>query len=158
MRINELVQKINDIDGISAELDDVLVYVYQSSWNRKKWFLLVSVTDSPEKIITAWNNFPAVGFSEMAKLFALVDEFLKTPFKNRLQRYRVPLRGLESDNGPQYLTTSDGVNYFACAYNPRLKQFFTKDDFIEILNLPQFKTTPWAPLLSTFMEEATNEP
>lgn len=158
MRINELVQKINDIDGISAELDDVLVYVYQSSWNRKKWFLLVSVTDSPEKIITAWNNFPAVGFSEMAKLFALVNEFMNTQFKNRLQRYRVPLRGLESDNGPQYLTTSDGVNYFACAYNPRLKQSFTKDEFIEILNLPQFRATPWGPLLGAAMEETTNEP
>ncbi len=155
MRINELVQKINDIDGISAELDDVLVYVYQSSWNRKKWFLLVSVTDSPEKIITAWNNFPAVGFSEMAKLFALVNEFMNTPFKNRLQRYRVPLRGLESDNGPQYLTTRDGVKYFACAQNSSLKQSFTESEFEEILNLPQFKSTYWGSMFHEFIEETT---
>lgn len=155
MRINELVSKINDIDGISAELDDVLVYVYQSSWDRKKWFLLISVTDSPEKIIPSWSNFPAVGFSEMAKLFALVDEFMKTPFKNRLQRYRVPLRGLESDNGPQYLTTIDGVNYFACAYNPRLKQSFTESEFVEILNLPEFKSTYWESLFRGFIEETT---
>lgn len=155
MRINELVQKINDIDGISAELDDVLVYVYQSSWNRKKWFLLVSVTDSPEKIITAWNNFPAVGFSEMAKLFALVNEFMNTPFKNRLQRYRVPLRGLESDNGPQYLTTRDGVKYFACAQNSSLKQSFTESEFEEMLNLPQFKSTYWGSMFHEFIEETT---
>ena len=155
MRINELVQKINDIDGISAELDDVLVYVYQSSWNRKKWFLLVSVTDSPEKIITAWNNFPAVGISEMAKLFALVNEFMNTPFKNRLQRYRVPLRGLESDNGPQYLTTRDGVKYFACAQNSSLKQSFTESEFEEILNLPQFKSTYWGSMFHEFIEETT---
>ena len=155
MRINELVQKINDIDGISAELDDVLVYVYQSSWNRKKWFLLVSVTDSPEKIITAWNNFPAVGFSERAKLFALVNEFMNTPFKNRLQRYRVPLRGLESDNGPQYLTTRDGVKYFACAQNSSLKQSFTESEFEEMLNLPQFKSTYWGSMFHEFIEETT---
>lgn len=155
MRINELVSKINDIDGISAELDDVLVYVYQSSWDRKKWFLLISVTDSPEKIIPSWSNFPAVGFSEMAKLFALVDEFLKTPFKNRLQRYRVPLRGLESDNGPQYLTTKDGVKYFACAPNSSLKQSFTESEFVEILNLPQFKSTYWESLFRGFIEETT---
>ena len=155
MRINELVSKINDIDGISAELDDVLVYVYQSSWDRKKWFLLVSVTDSPEKIITAWNNFPAVGFSEMAKLFALVNEFMNTPFKNRLQRYRVPLRGLESDNGPQYLTTRDGVKYFACAQNSSLKQSFTESEFEEMLNLPQFKSTYWGSMFHEFIEETT---
>lgn len=155
MRINELVQKINDIDGISAELDDVLVYVYQSSWGRKKWFLLISVTDSSEEIIPSWSNFPAVGFSEMAKLFALVDEFLKTPFKNRLQRYRVPLRGLESDNGPQYLTTSDGVKYFACAQNSSLKQSFTESEFEEMLNLPQFKSTYWGSMFHEFIEETT---
>ncbi len=158
MRVNELVQKINEIDGVSAKFESATVTIYQSSWGEDRWFMLVGVNDSQEDIVTAWNQFPAIDFQQMAKIFALVGEFLNTPIKNRLQRYRVPLRGLESDNGPQYLTTSDGVNYFACAYNPRLKQFFTKDDFIEILNLPQFKTTPWAPLLSTFMEEATNEP
>ena len=158
MRVNELVQKINEIDGVSAELDSALVYVYQSSWDKNRWFLLVAVTDSPETVDRAWDRFPAVDFQKMSKVFALVGEFLKTPIKNRLQRYRVPLRGLESDNGPQYLTTSDGVNYFACAYNPRLKQSFTKDECIEILNLPQFKTTPWALLLDAAMEEVTNEP
>ena len=155
MRINELVSKINDIDGISAELDDVLVYVYQSSWDRKKWFLLISVTDSPEKIIPSWSNFPAVGFSEMAKLFALVDEFLKTPFNNRLQRYCVPLRGLESDNGPQYLTTRDGVKYFACAQNSSLKQSFTESEFEKMLNFPQFKSTYWESIFHEFIEETT---
>lgn len=102
MRVNELVQKINEIDGISAELDSALVYVYQSSWDKNRWFLLIAVNDSPKTVSRAWDKFPAIDFQKMAKIFALVDEFLKTPFKNRLQRYCVPLRGLESDNGPQY--------------------------------------------------------
>lgn len=102
MRVNELVQKINEIDGVSAELDSALVYVYQSSWGKNRWFLLIAVNDSPKTVSRAWDKFPAIDFQKMAKIFALVDEFLKTPFKNRLQRYCVPLRGLESDNGPQY--------------------------------------------------------
>lgn len=158
MKASELVQKINEIDGVSAELDSALVYVYQSSWDKNRWFLLVAVTDSPETVSRAWDRFPAVDFQKMSKVFALVDEFLKTPIKNRLQRYCVPLRGLESDSGPQYLTTSDGVNYFACAYNPRLKQYFTNDELIQILDLPQFSGNPWTPLLHRLVEEVTNEP
>lgn len=155
MRVNELVQKINEIDGVSAELDSALVYVYQSSWDKNRWFLLVAVTDSPETVSRAWDRFPAVDFQKMSKVFALVDEFLKTPIKNRLQRYRVPLRGLESDNGPQYLTTKDGVKYFACAPNSSLKQSFTESEFEEILNLPQFKRTHWGSMFNEFIEETT---
>lgn len=155
MRVNELVQKINEIDGVSAELDSALVYVYQSSWDKNRWFLLVAVTDSPETVSRAWDRFPAVDFQKMSKVFALVDEFLKTPIKNRLQRYRVPLRGLESDNGPQYLTTKDGVKYFACAPNSSLKQSFTESEFEEMLNLPQFKSTYWESMFHGFIEETT---
>lgn len=155
MRVNELVQKINEIDGVSAELDSAIVYVYQSSWDKNRWFLLVAVTDSPETVCRAWDKFPAVDFKKMAKIFALVDEFLKTPLKNRLQRYCVPLRGLESDNGPQYLTTRDGVKYFAYAQNSSLKQSFTESEFEEMLNLPQFKSTYWGSMFHEFIEETT---
>lgn len=155
MRINELVQKINEIDGVSAKFESATVTIYQSSWGEDRWFMLVGVNDSQEDIVTAWNQFPAIDFQQMAKIFALVGEFLNTPIKNRLQRYRVPLRGLESDNGPQYLTTSDGVNYFACAQNSSLKQSFTESEFEEMLNLPQFKSTYWGSMFHEFIEDTT---
>ena len=155
MKASELVQKINEINGASAEFDKGVIYVHQSSWGKNRWFLMIAVTDSPETVYRAWDKFPAINFQDMAKIFALVDEFLKTPLKNRLQRYCVPLRGLESDNGPQYLTTRDGVKYFACAQNSSLKQSFTESEFEEMLNLPQFKSTYWGSMFHEFIEETT---
>lgn len=80
-------------------------------------------------------------------LEALVD-YADTPLEQRNEpKYRVRLRGFNSENGHQYLTAQDdnvrATRFFACAEKPGLKQEFTQEELNDIANRNQFKGVDW---------------
>lgn len=79
-------------------------------------------------------------------LMMLINDFVNTPIKKRfpVKKYRVRLKGLNSDNGHQYLNCRDVTGrIFACALRENLKQKFTMDEINYIANQPNFKSTLW---------------
>ncbi len=88
--------------------------------------------------MSAWRNF-----------YSTLLKYAKTPLEDREEKpkYRVRLRGFNSENGHQYLTAQDNnvraTRFFACAEKPGLKQEFTQDELNVIANRNQFKGVGW---------------
>lgn len=90
-----------------------------------------------------------IRMSEWRDFYNTLLEYAKTPLEDREDKpkYRVRLRGFNSDNGHQYLTAKgDNVKatrFFACAEKPGLKQEFTQEELNDITNRNQFKGVGW---------------
>lgn len=90
-----------------------------------------------------------IRMSEWRDFYNTLLEYAKTPLEDRENKpkYRVRLRGLNSDNGHQYLTADredvKTARFFACAEKPDLKQEFTQDELDIIANRNQFKGVSW---------------
>lgn len=80
---------------------------------------------------------------------SLLAEYNQTPLDERVDepKYRVPLRGFNSDCGRQYLTANSEdvktTRFFACAKTFGLKQEFTMDELNAIANKNEFKAVSW---------------
>lgn len=90
-----------------------------------------------------------IRMSEWRDFYNTLLEYAKTPLEDRENKpkYRVRLRGFNSENGHQYLTAQDdnvrATRFFACAEKPDLKQEFTQDELDIIANRDQFKGVSW---------------
>lgn len=85
---------------------------------------------------------------EWKLIFEALVDYADTPLEQRNEpKYRVRLRGFNSENGHQYLTAQDdnvrATRFFACAEKPDLKQEFTQDELDIIANRNQFKGVSW---------------
>lgn len=95
---------------------------------------------------------------QLCTFLAITKEFLDTPINKRYLeiRYRLRLKGFNSDNGPQYLTTA-GDKVFAYAWRYGLKQSFTLAELENIHNRPQFKSVVWFDeLMKSGLEEVSS--
>lgn len=160
MKIDELAKEINSyfLNLKALKRDDGIV-INSSNDNE---LLLV-----PEKATNFMDVYFYVGNQRMyftkdnrEKLSALIEEFLKTPVEERFpeKKYRVRLRGFNSDSGHQYLTVSTRYStinlgsVFAAAWNTGLKQTFTADELNKIRE--RFKGSKWiASMLNDGVEE-----
>lgn len=86
---------------------------------------------------------------DLARAMDVVQRLIDTPVKERFpeKKYRVRLRGFNSDGGHQYLTVSTRYStinlgsVFAAAWNTGLKQTFTADELNKIRE--RFKGSKW---------------
>lgn len=106
--------------------------------NAKTWFE-----------ISHYEKVTAGAFNDAERVYvsSLINQFLSTPLEDREAKYRVRLRGLNSVNGHQYLSTDrqdvKSAKFFACAERPDLKQEFTQEELNDIANRYQFKGVGW---------------
>ena len=144
MKIDELVEKVNERVGMEAKETDEGI-VLGTPNNMGIFIIPEDATNFIEIETWATSNRLYWKKPDREYLSALIEEFLHTPIKERFpeKKYRVRLIGFNSDNGRQYLTTDDIKNVFACAWNPSLKQTFTMDEINKIKNCSQFKSVIW---------------
>ena len=144
MKINEFIEKVNDRDGMWAEKTDECIVIGTPN--------NIGIFNIPEDAtnfieIDTWATSSRLCWKKPDReyLSALIEEFLHTPVKERFpeKKYRVPLVGCKSDNGPQYLSTRNNKDYFACAQNNYLQQEFTQDELSRIINCNQFRGVHW---------------
>lgn len=147
MTTEELIEKLKSI----LEIEDVTVgedgeiHVWIGGIisllipnNAKTWFE-----------ISNYEKVTAGAFDDTERVYvsSLINQFLSTPLEDREAKYRVRLRGFNSENGHQYLTAQDdnvrATRFFACAEKPDLKQEFTQDELNVIANRNQFKGVGW---------------
>lgn len=146
MKTNELVKKLNAIDGVFAIKQNDRIVI--SPHDETDYFINIPIDATSFLDLDIFVTSPSLYFAKNVRelVSAIIDEFLTTPIEERSpeKKYRVRLRGFNSDNGHQYLTTkkTDGESrVFACALRTDLKQEFTFDEINKIINRPAFKGT-----------------
>lgn len=147
MTTKELIEKLKPIleieDVTIGENDEIHVWIggiisLLIPNNAKTWFE-----------ISNYEKVTAGAFDDTERVYvsSLINQFLSTPLEDRETKYRVRLRGFNSENGHQYLTAQDdnvrATRFFACAEKPDLKQEFTQDELNVIANRNQFKGVGW---------------
>lgn len=147
MTTKELIEKLKPIleieDVTIGENDEIHVWIggiisLLIPNNAKTWFE-----------ISNYEKVTAGAFDDTERVYvsSLINQFLSTPLEDREAKYRVRLRGFNSENGHQYLTAQDdnvrATRFFACAEKPDLKQEFTQDELNVIANRNQFKGVGW---------------
>ncbi len=152
--VDELVNFINQNDNLKAKKDTIVmpprkqitVYCHGAlvmgiPYDSCKWSAVLNIPDKMD-------CNPAF----TSELYTLVDEFLSTPrdYRGLGPKYRVRLKGLNSDNGPQYLSTSNPSNMslsysqvFACAPNTNLKQAFRRDELLKFAEKAADNQNDW---------------
>lgn len=152
MKVNEFVKKVNQI--AYASVDDagqrILIYSYKAKSINNDWFLLVDINVKDLGIACSWESAVGLSTLDMFYILGLVQEMKKTPVEQRFDgpKYRVRLKGFNSDNGPQYLT-ADRISkschgkLFACAYRIDLKQEFTEDELNTIRRGQVYQSYDW---------------
>ena len=103
-----------------------------------------------------------ISFDKVADLQKLkkLQQLLCEWQASSVRLYRVRISGLNSDNGPQYLTCKYDIHgrVFACALNHSLKQKFTRDELDQLCNDLRFKGVGWfEALMRSGVEEVANE-
>lgn len=96
-------------------------------------------------------NTPSGGMTlcDQYLLYKTLFRFAITPMSERESnpKYRVRLRGFNSENGHQYLTANKEnvktAKFFACAERTDLKQEFTQEELNDIANRDRFKGVGW---------------
>lgn len=147
MKTNELIKKLNTIKTINAKVEDGLLKL--TSGEMTVPWLQVNLDATNLKVYQDYyfDYASTTPFNELRKAINLLNDWLLTSpeLRDPTPKYRVRLRGFNSDNGHQYLTTADSYHnkIFACALHSNLKQEFTADELAEIINRPQFKGIPW---------------
>lgn len=158
MKIDELIEKVNDRDGMWAEKTDECIVIGTPN-NMGIFNIPEDATNFIE--IDTWSRSSSLYWKKTDReyLSALIEELLHTPVKERFpeKKYRVPLVGCKSDNGTQYLSTRNNRDYFACAQNNYLQQEFTQDELSRIVNCNQFKGIFWIRELLRNAEPAEDE-
>ncbi|WP_242363487.1 hypothetical protein [Limosilactobacillus antri] len=147
MTTKELIEKLKPIleieDVTIGENDEIHVWIggmisLLIPNNAKTWF---EISNYEKVTAGAFND------AERVYVSSLINQFLSTPLEDREAKYRVRLRGFNSENGHQYLTAQDdnvrATRFFACAEKPDLKQEFTQDELNVIANRNQFKGVGW---------------
>ncbi|WP_367333724.1 hypothetical protein [Limosilactobacillus sp.] len=148
MKINELVEKINEHDGMRAKEVDKGIVIGTPN-NMGIFSIPEDATNFIEIDTWATSNSLYWSKSNREYLSALIEKFLHTPVKERFpeKHYRVRLRGFNSDGGHQYLTVSTRYStinlgsVFATVWNTGLKQTFTADELNKIRE--RFKGSKW---------------
>lgn len=142
MTTKELIEKLEEaglhFNGLKQNLqgDDVLDFSKGESGLRLA------------RNINHRDRFNGLTISEWKVVFEALVDYADTPLEQRNEpKYRVRLRGFNSENGHQYLTAQDdnvrATRFFACAEKPDLKQEFTQDELDIIANRDQFKGVSW---------------
>lgn len=95
-----------------------------------------------------YSRYNGLTLLEWKLIFEALVDYADTPLEQRNEsKYRVRLRGFNSENGHQYLTAQDdnvrATRFFACAEKPGLKQEFTQEELNDIANRNQFKGVDW---------------
>lgn len=142
MTTKELIEKLEEaglhFNGLKQNLqgDDVLDFSKGESGLRLA------------RNINHRDRFNGLTISEWKFVFEALIDYADTPIDQRNEpKYRVRLRGFNSENGHQYLTAQDdnvrATRFFACAEKPDLKQEFTQEELNDIANRNQFKGVDW---------------
>lgn len=163
MKINELVNEINTRTSFKVDRDEedkrLVVRLGNNSLMTIKYNVeYLEDIDATYEYLTSYN--PCGDLGNFYLLIKLVSEFVNTPVEEREPKYRIRLRGFNSDNGHQYLTcqTRDVAGkLFACALNSHLKQEFTSDEISKIINRPDFRATWKETMVRTGLEPAEDE-
>lgn len=163
MKINELVNEINTRTSFKVDRDEedkrLVVRLGNNSLMTIKYNVeYLEDIDATYEYLTSYN--PCGDLGNFYLLIKLVNEFVNTPVEEREPKYRIRLRGFNSDNGHQYLTcqTRDVAGeLFACALNSHLKQEFTSDEISKIINRPDFRATWKETMVRTGLEPAEDE-
>lgn len=164
MKINELVNEINSCTSFKAIRDEgnkrlVVRLGNNSSLMTIKYNVeYLEDIDATYEYLDSYN--PCGDLGNFYALINLVNEFVNTPLEEREPKYRIRLKGFNSDNGHQYLTcqTRDVAGkLFACALNQHLKQEFTSDEISKIINRPDFRATWKETMVRTGLEPAEDE-
>ena len=165
MKINELVNEINECSSFTAEKDDdeKCIYIGTDSYDNLATIKYdVHYLDDVSMFffpLDSSNDCRNLG--NFYALLNLINKFVNTPVDKRFseKKYRVRLKGFNSNNGQQYLTAGrSGENrLFACALKPGLKQEFTSDEINEIINRLDFKGTWRTDMVRTGLEPVEEE-
>lgn len=148
MKIKEFIEKVNDNNTMRAK--EVGKKIVMGTPNNMG--ILSIPKDATNFIeIDTWATSNSLYWKKADReyLSALIEELLHTPVKERFpeKKYRVRLRGFNSDGGHQYLTVSTRYStinlgsVFAAAWNENLKQAFTADELNKIRE--RFKGSKW---------------
>lgn len=153
MKIDEFIEKLNELGSLRAERDNDLVRFYSKHSADDEYFFIINCKyDSFEDAYADWDCLDDdVDPVDLCEALNLANEFLNTPIDERFpeKKYRVRLVGFNSENGKQYLTTEyDDANplghkFFACAPHKGLKQEFTMNEINQFANSTRFKDIPW---------------
>lgn len=159
MKINELVNEINECSSFTAEKDDdeKCIYIGTDSYDNLATikydvhylddvymvFFPLEVSNDCRKL----GNFYA--------LLNLINKFVNTPVDKRFseKKYRVRLKGFNADSGKQYLTCSDkrgsikGQSFFGCHLQKGLCQEFTTKELDTLLELAKDRNQQWLAML-----------
>lgn len=134
MKIDELVSSINGLKGLKASkgITKDIIYIYPSTRNKYGYFLELDFgAGSWDEVVFDWCCLDGVRPNTLGKVLELVDEFLRTPIKERFLEKKYRLALLPDDSGyKNYLCVSNGLWRLSTQkYND---SFFTESDIEEL--------------------------
>lgn len=152
MKFDEFLKKVTQVTyaSIDGTGQRILIYGGKSKYIHNDWFLMIIPSIEDLGIVYVWENAGELSTLEMFHVLEMVQKLKKTPVDQRFggPKYRVRLKGFNSDNGPQYLTAnkiskSCHGKLFACALRSDLKQKFTEDELNTIKRGQVYQRYGW---------------
>lgn len=100
MKIDELVNSINGLRGLQAVKGNKSIDIYSSAYSEYDYFLdLYFAADSWNEVNFDCDCLDGVKPDKLGLALQYVDEFLKTPIKERFPEKKYRLRWIDDDDG-----------------------------------------------------------
>ena len=110
MKVDELVEKLNELKSLRAEKENDGIFIYsKQSTSYGFFFLLAYKTKSLADVGFNWDCLNSVEPTDLHKALNLVDCFLHTPIDERFPEKKYRLMAMRYVGGPiaikQYVTS-----------------------------------------------------
>ena len=100
MKVNELVNTINGIYGVKAGSESRSIDIYSLKVGEYDYFLDLNFNSrSWDEVSFDYECLEGVRANSLGKVLELVDEFLKTPLKDRFPEKKYRLRWVDDNDG-----------------------------------------------------------
>ena len=109
MKVDELVEKLNELKSLRAEKEDDGIFIYsKQSTSYDFFFSLAYKTKSLADVGFDWDCLNSVEPTDLHKALNLIDCFLHTPIDERFPEKKYRLRWVDDNDG-----TSNYLDYLA---------------------------------------------
>ena len=150
MKVDELVEKLNELKSLRAEKENDGIFIYsKQSTSYDFFFSLAYKTKSLAEVGFDWDCLNSVEPTDLHKALNLVDCFLHTPIDERFPKNMYRLRWITDDDGtPNYIHKLCGS--WNWNTNKRDTKTFTEKELQQLkINNPRF-----APAIDAMKEPA----
>ena len=140
MKIDEFIEKLNELGSLRAERDNDLVRFYSKHSADDEYFFIINCKyDSFEDAYADWDCLDDdVDPVDLCEALNLANEFLNTPIDERFPEKKYRLRWLDDDGGnPNYADYSHGTWFWET--NKDDAKIYTEKELQQLkINNPRF--------------------